>query len=1144
MLFALLSATEGSIAPNATASVVIMDDEPYDPPVFAMAQDRVTLNAGEPRTELVIRRLSGDEYYSTVLVSTYSMTAQRETDFTPLDNEQVVFAPGEMEKTVPVEALTFSQSSEFGVRIKSDGSCEIGENDRTVVHIEGEKSANVPAQAGKAENGISLQALSVNASSAETFAAEDGVVGEPYDLVPGEEYTDMIHWIGDGKPLSYYGGAGEKLSVNKYLDYDYIRFTADLGRYLTPSSVTVKFTIASDAFSLRGYGSDDDKLKAYWGPYNSSDIYRQVEKREFKRGETYEITLARRESSKEVTIELPYRFCGGFTINEIRLNYGKEPVTLSQAGMIQTQPAIDLSQDEKVNQTVNYQPPQVSLQTDSGAAVTAAYPIHALVRIVNDEEDLMKHGVLLYTFLPNHTSDFLYNEKRLYVDHGQISNVSVVTTSREVNVHLQSTDNGDSYIYTKNDAYQKPFKAATGTILKASGYAASGKVITGYDIYAGKANDKGEITERRFLYTYQNVKDPAKLGGSTEAEWFHVPAIQEDGWTEVIITPRTEIQSLTVKPHPSTKHETIYEDVYDGSGTVTGQREVTYEGRAYLKQAFAGELEDNDVQFADKNGQIYFEHINSGTSYTFRSVAPLGYLTEWVNGTMDDDEDGEVSSEYVDNMTPEEADELYTPVYGNQFVYKVAQVQPKYYYRFTKFEPSRLMNGRTRVAYVRKDKRTILDYNGKAAQPKDYIPCSGATVQIGENSAVTDSTGRYSIPMDGVPDDARVSAVVTTDGGNFVTHVLSNVATPILIPCYDTFEPQKVTAAYRNEASISVPGIKVADKELTVTVKVKHSENSLYIKKAGFYITDSSGKKVVDCSARAEEANSSYKINYTHDETFGYAELKMNPGKDMLSGYKIYVYFVDQNGTEHCAMNTGYRFIEQLNLGTIMLGDIGSSSASDATTSEIELLGAPLFDMDLGQIGGFSTSTGLIEPDAQLLDTSGNKMYEYDATLYSYEWKPLGYENWTDIGRAKSRAAARENGVGDNGGSGGGVDIPKNAVLENGEYISKLKNGGNGSTENGLPTESGKNEPPKNGTPPKGSTMNNGKPSVQTKSEYNFELTPAIRFDLVTTARPTGEKKTAMMFISTILRNCPLESVCSLTLVQERKSASPLVFRS
>ncbi len=1092
VLMALLGASSGGVAPNATTTLIIMDDEEYIPPVFEMAQDEMTLDVKNPTAELTVTRVSGADYYSTVFVSTYSRTAKSGDDFTAIENQQVVFAPDEMEKTFKVEALAFEQSGDFGVRIKSDGSCKIGENDRTIVHINGEKSEteNKTVKASR----MRLQTASENTTSV-MAVSEDGVVGSPDYLVPKTgtiaRVTDSIHG-----GLSY-----RKIGEVTYMNcsYDRNRYaTIDTSRYARSDSITITFTV--DGY-CSGYSYSGYEFIVYHGLFDSSKAMgyatdKERQRIKFKNG-TIEVTMDKTYrpgqsiyDDKYTTIVFPYGFYGRFTINEIKLHYNKtKKVRVGDVQTIATQPIIDLDHDVKADQLVNYQPPKPVIKTENDVEVKEVYPGDGVIRIITDEDELMKHGVVL----SNYDYGRLYGDRRVDTYHLYEHGLYVGTVAPKVNVHLQSADNGDTYIHTKNDAYQKPFKTTTGTILRGSGYAAAGKVITGYNIYAGKVNGKGEISETKYIYTYKNPKDASLLGGASQEEWFHVPAIQEDGWTEIVIVPKTEIQNLVIKPHPSTENETIYEDVYDDNGNVIGQREVTYEGRVYLNRTFDANAGEDDTYVADNDGQVCFERINNGSVFTLRSISPMGYLTEWVNGTMDKDGDGVIDNDQAGDMTQGVADELYVPVYGNQFVYQANQSSPQYYYRFTKFDPSRLLNGKTRVGYVKKDKRTIWEYNGKEASYKDYVPCPGTTVQIGENTAVTDSTGRFDIPMDGVLDAVRVSAAVTTDSGNFITHVQSNVENNIFIPFYDTFEPQKVTAAYENETAVSAPGIKVADKGLKVTVKVMHSANGMYIKKAGFYITDSSGKKVVDCNMRAEEKDSNYKISYTNDGTFGYAELRMNPGEDMLSGYKIYVYFVNQNGTEHRALDTGHKFIELLDLGTFALGAIGSSSVADATTEVVDLLGAPLFDFDMGQIDGFTTTTGLIEPDAQLLDTDGNKTYEYDATLYSYRYKADGFGNWSG-GNGDDKEEGGKPGE-DTGGDSGDDDADtSNFQAQHGEILNKMKQ-----VSSFDPDEVEAEEKPK------GADMNNGKEGVTKNSEYNFELTPSIRFDLITTARPAGK---------------------------------------
>ncbi|MGN1060005.1 MAG: hypothetical protein ACI4QW_06195, partial [Clostridia bacterium] len=468
-------------------------------------------------------------------------------------------------------------------------------------------------------------------------------------------------------------------------------------------------------------------------------------------------------------------------------------------------------------------------------------------------------------------------------------------------VKLESADDGETIIHSQKGDY---FYTKTGSVIEGKGYAGANKVITGYAVY-GHNQHLGMASPRTLISVYRHPEDSSLLGG--EGSLFFVPFVPPE-FTNVYIVPLTEFQGLTIKPHPSTKNETIYETVTDPETGEKVEREVTYGGRIFLNRAFS-EGEDGAGQIAaDETGQIYFDSVNSNAVFTLNSLAPNGYITEWVNGTMDFNGDGVIDNEHAGSMSQSKVDSLYIPVYGNQFVYQVNQVNPKYYYRFTKFDPSRLLNGQTRVGYVKQDKRTILDYDGSEARYKDLVPCAGAVVQIGENTAVTDENGRYEIAMDGVPDAVRVSAAVRTENGSFITHIQSNVENNISIPCYDTFKPYGATAVYKDESPVTVRGLKVADKELTVTVKVKHEENGTYIKDALFYITDSSGKKVLDCNEKSKVPDSSYKITYTNDGTFGYATLKMNPKADMVSGDQIYVQFMDQNGAVHRAMNPGYRF--------------------------------------------------------------------------------------------------------------------------------------------------------------------------------------------------------------------------------------------
>lgn len=1125
VLMALLSTTEGNIAPNATASVVIMDDEPYAPPVFEMAQSRVTLDADNPRTELTITRLSGENYYSTVLVSTYSMTAQREVDFTPLDNEQVVFAPGEVEKTVPVEALDFSYTGDFGVRLMADESCRIGEADRTIVHIAGALSQTREPEEQPEE--AQLLALAANNAPESNEALASPAAEKPWSGVLGSDTLHVKHltirpsYEIPGVPVKsellnevFTFGSGYFYSVSLNMG-----FADRMGHKPSraPDKVHIVFTI-----KLRqNFTKASPTIAVDFGEHKNS-IYTVTDQEQ-------EIVLET--SYKDIQFFQCTRKSGSFEadmkIKDIYYTFGgSSEARIMAAPTVTSAPYYDLiiNSGNHDTKTIKYDPPKIQLQTDDGNTVDRFFPSDEMVNIIYDREDAEENGLYLaYVTIaskevtPGKNPDwgtsvrvkgdslrFNLDEalgKIYYPPSNGVYYFYPEFRTKTVSVRLRNADDG-SYIQSSKGSN---LYIQTGSIIKALGRAANGTAITGYAIYVSDGSG-WDYHECKLFYVYRNPDDSSKLG--SDEHDFVLPCLP-DGMRVFYILPLTEYQGLTVKPHPSTKKETI-------TDPDTGEK-ITYAGRVYLNGAFNsgdGTGHGDDTLVADETGQVYVSGVNSNQVVTLRAMAPKGYITEWVNGTLDFNEDGIIDNENSGSLSQSKVDSLYIPVYGDQLIYQVSQVNPKYYYRFTKFDPSRLLNGKTRTGYVMYDTRNILDYNGKEAKYKDLTPLAGATVTIGDNVAVTDENGRYEIPMDGVPDAVRVSAMVRSDMGDFITHIQSNVENNITIPFYDTFEPTgEITATYKNEGGSLARGINILDNTLTVSLKVNCNYNGLYIKNAYFYIADNTGKKIIDCNERAESGDSNYQVSYIDGETYGTATLKMNPKADMLSGYQIYVQFEDQNGTTHRAMNTGYRFLEVMELGTFILGAIGSPKLADGVESSFDLLGSPLLQMDMGQISGFHVSGGTIGPEAKLYDERGNVMNQYDAALYSYEWRSSGYGNWTAIGsKDSSKARANgENGEGSNGESSA-VEHPKNALFENGVYISKMNDGSANNMENGLPkTESDKNQPPKNGAKqeepqkPKGAELGNDNKGITAASDYSFDLSPSVQFDLVTTTRPTTD---------------------------------------
>ena len=111
-----------TIAPNATTYVTIQDDEETQPSDYAIVEDDIRLTQADPTATVTVKRTGGEMYFSTVELSTVTLTAP-EGSFEALENKAVAFVPGQTEATVEIKAVDFSKGGTFGLRLDAD--CDI-----------------------------------------------------------------------------------------------------------------------------------------------------------------------------------------------------------------------------------------------------------------------------------------------------------------------------------------------------------------------------------------------------------------------------------------------------------------------------------------------------------------------------------------------------------------------------------------------------------------------------------------------------------------------------------------------------------------------------------------------------------------------------------------------------------------------------------------------------------------------------------------------------------------------------------------------------------------------------------------------------------------------------------------------------------
>lgn len=1178
VLLALMGASSGTIAPNATSSVIITDDEEYVPPVIEMAKSEITLSEGTPSRELTVIRSSGGDYYTTVTASTYSGSAKAGEDFTAIEGQAIEFGPGENEKTITVTATDFTQDADFGVRLIADDSCVIGETDRTDVHIAAAprmepedispaaaRAAMAPAAASGAAEPARLNPASAAAapeaekrlSAAESEAEQwDGYIGSKYY----NQKDGIRHYQNSISINNYYDvrNVGDAMFLRRD-SYSYAEIR--LGNSVKQAD-SIKIKLTTEATSEGG----SNKAVAYL----ETNTYNGIEKYEEKEfpvdsshsGMTSELEFRRRfgmigREDKIVIRCAKYGVPFRLTIDEIQLtNSTRYTFNSKTVKPVKTVDYIqlDTSGDQLYSQKVNIQPPPCVYTDNEGREAKGIYPGDAAVTVQLDNGFYTKYGLVMK-----------YHDKKIY-NGSAISGLGLnayyksidlpnEVTNNDVTVYLETADNKKTYINAAAQ-YQKPFQAKTGTILHGKGYAAPGKAIVGYEVYAGKKNADGGVT-KQLIMKYVNKSDSTLLGlsnsdtGSGMDKEFFIPAYQMDGWTDIYITPKTEEQVFTVKPLPGGND---WQYVFDGKGNripVPGgndfQKEpLDFTGRVYLSSAPQTEKDENAGQksadtgagsgsvYADANGEIKVKGVTTGSVMRLNAISPFapngGYFTVWKNGTnmSDDDPNNILENEFASGLTQAEFDALYTPIYGNQLVYMINQVNPKYYYNFEYFtkDDSRVIQSdgagtNIRTAQILKDSRNLLQYNGRDDVASMKLrECPGAGIKIGGISAIADEKGNYTMDMAGLPKSARMSAVVSVNNSEFVTHINTGGNTNIQLPCYDTFQPSgRFVEAYYidDDKRENVAGnIAVRDEDLVLKTYVRHEINGMYITGAKFFITDGDGNKLFDCNGKK-----GYSVAYEPPKNGGVegvATLRMNPSKDMLEHYRIYVQYTDQNSDDHMAMDTGCYFNVPMRLDQFIFGMFGSETAQDVTTSTLEVLGSPIFDMNMGSISGFDITAGLIPTPKMDKDSKG-----LEAILYSYTMQGRTIENGNEFaGGEKKTSAENAGGVtardGDKVTEGGkrnesaydmATEKIKSDVLidsvKTANSVVKDNQDNSKETQNTTPSA-----PPED---PKGVSLSNQKSSaVKTQKTYTYELTPEISFKLLVTNRTTESGKTAYAF--------------------------------
>ena len=163
---------DAALEPNPTATVNVLDDEPYEKPVITPDTTFINLDREFPNYQLLLQRTAGVDYYTTIYVSTVTGTALEGADYDPINNAKLTFAPGETEKIISVSGKRFDEDRAYGIRLWSDGTNDITK-DYIDVNLMSETASEQAARMERTANFAKLQNDSVKLESNEVVLGDE-----------------------------------------------------------------------------------------------------------------------------------------------------------------------------------------------------------------------------------------------------------------------------------------------------------------------------------------------------------------------------------------------------------------------------------------------------------------------------------------------------------------------------------------------------------------------------------------------------------------------------------------------------------------------------------------------------------------------------------------------------------------------------------------------------------------------------------------------------------------------------------------------------------------------------------------------------------------------------------------------------------
>jgi len=908
----------GFIGLQKETTVNIIDDEPYEMPVFGFTSHSFTADGETAR--ITLTRTAGINYYAGASISTFGDSAQPGTDYTEL-GQKILFVPGQTELSleIPIVKNESGVDKYFCVKLEPDKACTLSGDE--VVQVLIPKEGKIP------------KTLLMSGSSLELVP--DGVMlGVSKETIG---YKSLIYASGTSGAYQFIHGSGWN-EVN-------IKGKGAYGTLKTPKNYYMgNLESVNATFELFDLG--------HGGKYNAAEVFGRLNS--------------------------PWHF---FHSTQLAYGKNKDQVTTDDTAHKLTKQMygrgwnLDKCYDSMELQLHVYTP----LKSDKAAlrAFSVEVDFRKFEFDVQFPQQIKEYIFDFSKITNNFTSEYVRpgeieittvgnQPMKGFYTSNDVTSFKVKTKNVREGYHLTGVKFLKNYDFA---AAQKPenyylFNVTnTDTITidptwllnKADTFSLGGKFIIQPVFERNKSTltvsmdenekNKGEIVNVINARTPSRTFNTIKIIKPDESE----ETVQLYVNDKVILTGSGNNGSMIAGYNVSyndgvTKSESGISDA--GIHTITLTEKVS------VSPIFGDQIlnikrdPNNKEQYSNIQGKIIYgtqnttgdgqlSGIRSGQVVDFVSIPPEGYTTQWVNRTGDtngngildyneihDPQTGKLYRQFDYDVDGKLDAEFNTTVYGDLFSYKVNQPNPLIYYYYVPMAGQTTFSNKVSGSVVTREwtiKQKYTQFKNTNGEYVDLlVPVVAATVKMGGSydrnnpkaqigyGTSTDNFGSFEFNVANLIKNANYLLNVEYSGVAYIDNINLSASKQIILPTFTSMKPISIDAMPRGGKDLNVVSdsiVMLKDKTVDFTLKTASLEPNVRVDKAIFRIYSSEGTLV---------------SQKTETVTMNQSVFSANLNSAFIPNARLTVQLVDQTGNQSMEYNSGFKFRPQMQATSLL----------------------------------------------------------------------------------------------------------------------------------------------------------------------------------------------------------------------------------